>query len=194
MEKLTIEVYSFEELDEKAQKVALDKHRDVNVDYYWYTGVTENAKDTLAEQGFEEADILFSGFGSQGDGASFTATVNLDKLCKALGYSESDTKKLRGYEVDVTLRRTEHRYEHENTVTVDVDFSGDHTDESVKLCERLDKDAEALRYKLSREIYRDLEHEYFMRISDDVVKETLVEGDYKFLKDGSSNFEVTYGG
>lgn len=46
----------------------------------WYEHVIDMWKQALDQVGFENAEIQFSGFGSQGDGASFTADVDLYKL------------------------------------------------------------------------------------------------------------------
>lgn len=82
-------VYDFQEmLDGEADNVfsskAVDKAREwlllAVTDPDWYEYVFELWKSALAEIGFEDAEFQFSGFWSQGDGASFTATVDLPKL------------------------------------------------------------------------------------------------------------------
>lgn len=53
---------------------------DVNTDHDWWDCTAATWKDALAEIGFIDADIQFTGFWSQGDGASFTARVDAAKL------------------------------------------------------------------------------------------------------------------
>ena len=53
---------------------------DVNTDHDWWDCTVTTWKDALAEIGFIDADIQFTGFWSQGDGASFTASVDAVKL------------------------------------------------------------------------------------------------------------------
>lgn len=65
--------YSFEELSPEAQEKALDKYRDINVDYNdWHdTIITDFEEDLRDNFGFEDVKVQYSGFYSQGDGASF---------------------------------------------------------------------------------------------------------------------------
>lgn len=53
---------------------------DVNTDHDWWDCTVETWKNALAEIGFLDADIRFSGFWSQGDGASFTASIDAEKI------------------------------------------------------------------------------------------------------------------
>lgn len=53
---------------------------DANTDHDWWDCTVETWKNALAEIGFLDADIRFSGFWSQGDGASFTASVDAEKI------------------------------------------------------------------------------------------------------------------
>jgi len=52
----------------------IDKHRDINTDYDWWEGVYEDFKRVAKILGFDVdlKNVFFSGFCSQGDGASFT--------------------------------------------------------------------------------------------------------------------------
>lgn len=54
--------------------------RECATDYEWGTYTYEEWEKILAEIGFENAKINFSGFASQGDGASFTANLDIAKL------------------------------------------------------------------------------------------------------------------
>lgn len=66
----TITVYKFNELSENAKKTAIKKNRNWHVsDFYWYEHTLEEWKQLLNSIGIENAEIEFSGFGSQGDGA-----------------------------------------------------------------------------------------------------------------------------
>ena len=85
------ETYSFEELSPKAQENALDNNRDINVDYDgWEDGVTEEFKEEMREIGIDDITISYTGFNSQGDGASFTSDdVDTRKLFDAVGIKSS---------------------------------------------------------------------------------------------------------
>jgi hypothetical protein len=87
---ITKEVYTFKELIElekegrvstKTLEHVREKLREWATDgSWWYECVFDNWKPALDQIGFENADISFSGFWSQGDGASFTASIDVRKL------------------------------------------------------------------------------------------------------------------
>lgn len=70
MKTIQLELFTFDELSDDAKQTAINSERDNDcLDYYWYTNETEHFKDCLALIGFNNADISFGGFYSQGDGA-----------------------------------------------------------------------------------------------------------------------------
>lgn len=78
---------TFDELDDGEKEAALEKHRDWNVDAGsgWYDHVVGEWTEALERVGFRDVDVRFSGFSSQGDGASFTAkSTDVPKLVAAL--------------------------------------------------------------------------------------------------------------
>lgn len=93
------EVYTYEELLKLAEKHkgtdegkswsrAAEKARDwlgeANTDFEWWEYTYDLWKEALDQIGFENANISFRGFASQGDGASFTSSVNMRKLLNFL--------------------------------------------------------------------------------------------------------------
>ena len=74
MKTKTINVYSFDELSEQAKEKAREWFRAGTLDYEWWDGVFEDAKRVGALIGIGIDDIRFSGFWSQGDGASLSGT------------------------------------------------------------------------------------------------------------------------
>jgi len=84
--------YSFEDLPEESKKKALEKNRDINVEYQdWHDPVIEGFEEDMKELGLEDVIVEYSGFYSQGDGASFTARVDDEEkfLRDALGITNS---------------------------------------------------------------------------------------------------------
>ena len=63
----------FANLSAAAKTVARDWYRSDGFDYQWWDHIYDEWKEELKEMGFDGSDIAFSGFSSQGDGASFTA-------------------------------------------------------------------------------------------------------------------------
>lgn len=80
MRTIRTKVYQFNELTEQAKQKAIEKNRDINVDYDWYSYTIDEMKSTLQDKGFEDAAIYFSGFYSQGDVLCFDAKVNVEKF------------------------------------------------------------------------------------------------------------------
>jgi len=72
--------YSFDELSPEAQETALESYRDINTDYNdWHDPIIEGfIEDMMEEFGVDigTEDIFYTGFYSQGDGASFKGTVD----------------------------------------------------------------------------------------------------------------------
>ena len=63
MKTHTIKTYSFEELSQKAQEYAINTHRDINTDdYYWYEPIIEAQEEMLSSYGFNDTEIFFSRF------------------------------------------------------------------------------------------------------------------------------------
>src|SRR5258708_6719855 len=91
---ITKTVYTFRELlvlrkegktTEKAVHKAKDWLIEGQTDHDWWRYLHELWKKALDQIGFEHAEIAFSGFWSQGDGASFTASVNVTRLATFVG-------------------------------------------------------------------------------------------------------------
>lgn len=70
--KKEYQVYSFEELGEEARQKAIDSHRNFLFKVVDLDCETGEFKRLLEMYGFSDIKIYYSGFWSQGDGASFT--------------------------------------------------------------------------------------------------------------------------
>lgn len=81
--QITKTVYSFKELID-GKKAGVEKVRLTlqlrALNSSWDEDVIEDWKTALSQIGFEDAEIMYSGFATQGDGASFTASLNTEKL------------------------------------------------------------------------------------------------------------------
>ena len=215
------EEYSFEELSPEAQRNALDELRDINIEYSdWHETVIEDFEGDMKEDGLSDIEVSYSGFYSQGDGASFTGNVYdsgiFMKKCLDLKDDEwldmGDEKKpedegsrLRADLLDlgfdsrekltpdnfsISIIRDSSRYSHENTISGNVvieDVPESIEDEfpldeyAAKLEEMVTKWARAT----SLDLYEKLEKYYDELRSDEEIKETIIQNDYKFDKDGN---------
>jgi hypothetical protein len=70
----------FSELDEAAKAYAVEKYNDTN-DSWWSDSVIEMAQEDGKELGFDIDKVYFSGFWSQGDGASWVGRIDVVKWC-----------------------------------------------------------------------------------------------------------------
>lgn len=174
------------------------------LDYDWYDFVFENAVHMAAILGIEisttwhtgrrgehyqTTDIAFSGFCSQGDGASFAGSYSVAPNASALIREETDdktlhdladrlgtiqlTRRLQGAPALSATITTSGRYSHSNTMSVDVN-SEDDDDNHVDLGD-LESDITHLMREFADWIYEQLEAEHDWLHSDECVDEALAE-------------------
>ncbi len=215
------ETYSFEELSPEAQEKALDNDRYFNVDYQgWEDGVTEGFKEDMGEIGIDDIEINYTGFNSQGDGASFTSDdIDTRKLFDAIGIKSNkalnmevddersggenkefydlldtmedigqvDRNRIKPEEIRVWIKRTSSHYYHENTVEAEVEIwdEPDGWEEPDTFTVDLADQVTQYVRDLCKDLYRKLEKEYDYLTSDEAVKETLIDNDYKFDEEGN---------
>lgn len=174
-----------------AEKI-INKNFFINVDYNgWSEGTIEYFLGVISKNGFniELEDFSYSGFCSQGDGASFTGSINILTYLrnnKQLTRYRTLVKYLREGYIDnnVSIERSSSRYFHENTTYLgDVDVYI----ESIKAEEQLDEvleTLEELRKEYSIELYKDLEKDYNSLTSEESISGTLEANEYKFDEEG----------
>ena len=75
MDTMQIQVYEFSELPSNAQYHAIAEYGQPPDD--WHDEIIQRAKEEGPERGFNLNEVQFSGFHSQGDGASWTGFVDL---------------------------------------------------------------------------------------------------------------------
>ncbi len=193
MEIISIKTYDFEELEDSAKQKAIERLNDINMYDEWWDFVFEDVKEIAYILGIEIDNIYFRGFSSQGDGAMFEGSY---------AYKKESTKKIKSYapedkelhEIALNLSRIqkanfynlsaivkhEGRYYHprSNNISVYNQESNNVTDDHENGI------AEALR-DFMRWIYKRLEEEHDNLRSDVTIKETLEQGNYRFLEDGT---------
>ena len=185
MKTVQIELFTFEELAPEVQKKVIEDNRYLNVEYFdWYHSIIEEWTAKLEEAGYMEPEILFSGFYSQGDGASFTAKLDMEKFLT--GKYEA----LRGLELSGSVIRHNSRYVHENSTHVEIhDTEGNATKEQDALILDLEQDLNAKILSINKEIYKDLEDDYEFQTSDEVVRECLINQEGHYEKNGKQRYD-----
>ena len=128
--------YTFDQLSDRLMEKAIEANRDINTYHDWHEYAIEEFKGDLADEGVSVDAVQFTGFYSQGDGASFTGKVEDMKkfLVKTLGmtqYSDDELgelpvavkEKALGFIDSLTIafnRKYGSRYSHEKTCQADV--------------------------------------------------------------------------
>jgi len=199
MKTKTIEIYQFNELSGQAKRKTLDNFSGINTeDLAWYETTQEQFIESCKEQGFNIDEIYFSGFCSQGDGASFTGDIDYKRYLEYLGDNVGKGKfKLLTdnaliIDANFELIKTSHRYSHENTVEIDLSLGVNTDNENLSddidilmvdgLCDLMEQD----RLMLCNELYNSLESEYDYLTGSEAVEATLLANNYEFLIDGST--------
>jgi len=186
----TIEItaYKFAELDVKVQEKVLEDYRYVIVelDNEWYHPIIEGFEEDMLEYGIDP-EVSFSGFGSQGDGASFLSiTCDTDLLIRKLyetGHDISENALLDSKDYTIIIRRNDNHYAHENTMYVNYYSGGGielFPDEEEKLTDVV---LEWARTK-AKELYKNLEKYWDELTSDDEIMEYFEDNEFLFYENG----------
>ena len=188
---IEVDVFKFTELDGKAKDRAQQWLSEVATDHDWWEFVYDAWKEKLEEQGYDDPNIQFSGFWSQGDGASFSATVDVAKWIWFNKASEQYPNVLRvanevGIGVDI---RTDSRAVHEYSMTISSDLWSVDDEAASAEWEKFDLDKVILEdaRQLARQIYKDLKKEYYSITSDEALAD-LAEGNNWFFTSSGSRF------
>ena len=185
-------MFKFADLSDAAKAKAIESHRyDLVDDDFWSACTIEMFKENLESKGFRDVEISFSGFSSQGDGASFTSgVINVEEFLRSQGcYS-----KYRRYvpnnnynDITYSLKVTRFhgcRYVHENSVFVDESWGYTSTEnQENKIREIVEMISEFVKDE-SREIYKALECDYDGHTTDEAIAEHLTINEYEFTEDG----------
>lgn len=181
----------YQDLPEERKEQERQKYREHGLDYDWWEGVYNDAKETAEEFGLCIEDINFSGFWSQGDGVCYKGGISFEPC------DESELpEEVRGvyqtlHEVDSLMKiinrehylyaqiTTSGTYCHKHSMRFDFYNEGGLSNESSAVVKAREKDiCEALR-DYARWIYRTLEKEYEYLTSDECIDEQLHDEEYE---------------
>lgn len=185
MREVTVALYTIDELGGEARRRALDRARDINVaePELWHEDLTRVSgkypcefQEDAAEKGFGMEEFYFRGFGSQGDGASFEASVD---------YEDYIVKNRRGNRYRALLNaaraeggglsiKTRGHYCHSNTMHLDGHNRYYGSERAEEQAGELAGEVLRAARDLAREFYRSLEREYEYLTSDEAVEDALM--------------------
>lgn len=196
---------SFEDLSNEAKETARRKLRECEHYPYddWWDSVYEDAKRMGALIGIEIDEINFSGFCSQGDGASFIGRYKhksdgLEKITEECGGKDATLIRIaseltlmqttfalqHGFTFEVSIHRTDYRYSHSNTMQTGWE-DGDEPYASIPdECAEMDLKVQASLRSFADWIYKQLEAENDYLLSDECVDQHLA--DLSFDEDGET--------
>jgi hypothetical protein len=187
IETIQIKIAKFNELNEEQKNKVLEKYHDINVDNdYWYEGVKDDFHSILELLGFSVNNSFFTGFWSQGDGASFEAFFKIPENKKEL---KNRLKKLKEYAPKYLSKELENDFlsldfkewlkDGENHI--EIIQRGNYYHEYTMQC---DHDA-LLEFSrnLAAKYYKDLESQYNYLTSSEAIIETIENNDYEFNLD-----------
>lgn len=178
--------YDFSELAQPVQEKIISKWRenDVTFEIIHANDVIHDATEILKLIGFSDVKISYSGFNSQGDGASFTGNYeyNAQALEKVREYAPLDVKlheivaAIQACNVsNANIARHSYNYSHENTVITDAfDAEGNSIESEIGVEFAL----------LMKWIYSELQESYDWFNDDKTIRSEIIENDYKFLGTG----------
>jgi hypothetical protein len=185
---------TFAELNDEQKKQACEIMRDIEIsdsNCSWADDEVDYLKEQLVEYGITDANVQWSGFGSQGDGASVsTDHVNIEKfLRKVKSWSKFRAlhKLIADEQLSLKVYRGNHRYSHEYCVSGSLQFywSADYTNKQMELGTDLENLLTEVIRDLSRGLYKSLESEYDYRLTDEALTEMIECNDYQFSVDSN---------
>jgi len=189
MQIKTYKVYKFDELTLEQQDDAVEKLSDINVDYTrWDDWILEDFTIETEELGYKNIKCYYSGFCSQGDGACFTADVNIADWIKTHKASTRFKKLLtavkKGYWANMIITHN-YRYHYANSTDVAFEGQDDIGDKAYSQLEEMAEWVKEERVELGNKLYKELEHAFFYLTGKDAIIETIRANDYEFTENGA---------
>jgi len=175
----------FDELTKEQQAKVLDNLRDINVNFNgWHDGVQDDFINILELLGFYDIKTFFSGFWSQGDGASFSAKFTVPQTkkelktrLKALNEHAPTYFKETGLDKDFLTLDFSYALENEESYEV-IKQNGRYVHQNTMYCDNVG--LQEFARHLAAKYYIDLDADYEYLTSDEAVKETIESNDYEF--------------
>ena len=196
-EQIQITLFTFDELSEESQQRVIEPFSEAYEPHY--DVIYEDFASRMTEQYgalLKTEEITWSGFWSQGDGASFICDFDTEVLLPILKEELNEEQVALLEEIDAEIDcasiRTGYQYSHENTVRgkVSIYYGDTYYDRMVEINEIHDilenKLTEIIREE-SRNLYRQLEDFYDEEMEEEHIKEKIKQfyPDCRFREDGT---------
>jgi hypothetical protein len=202
MEETLTAVYKFEDLAPEIQAEIIENEKRYIAEDpgdWWSDPVIEGLHEELKEAGLTDIETEWSGFWSQGDGASFTARVfnseNKKFLSEVLGIKVLDEV---ADNIAISITRMSSRYSHSRTMDANVEVDGDDEVEkdmgtgfllTIDVTASLEPIEDALRdWARARadKLYKDLERAYNELFEDSSIREDIIARGGDYDEDGNT--------
>lgn len=187
MRTITHSIIAFSEMteDQKAKAIAFMTKREYESgDNSFADGIDSVYIEELEKHGFSGIKSSWSGFSSQGDGASFTAdSIDVEKFLREKGiWSQYRVlhNAIKSGELTMNVISTDNRYSHQYTVKGNVINYWPDTVKQETKAEELEVLVTEYIRELSSKFYRDLESAYDQSVSDEGIKDMIEANDYEF--------------
>lgn len=179
------------EFDKTIAEKIIEKNRYINIDYPWYDDTINDFIEEMEKRGIdiEYKNVKFSGFYSQGDGASFICNLSNTYIDNWITANKEEFPKLSnmvgkdfiyGY---VSKNGYANHYCHEKTVNAHIETAID-DNEFTEEMEKLERLIETNLRSYMVELYNRLEKGYDYLTSDESIIETLEANEYEFDENG----------
>lgn len=178
----------------------IEKYWDINVDHDWWQFTYDEFKIEMQTKGITVNDMNFTGFYSQGDGASFTGRIDMIAFLKVHELEQrfmGATFFAGQGELYVDINRGSSRYYHENSVNIDIeeDMYNNFEDDSVRYqvyetmqdvleteWKDLETEVEDICKGYMQDLYSKLRDEYESLTSREAIWETIVLNELHVLE------------
>lgn len=198
MKIVNVNAYSYSELSEKAKDKVKEWLNSSGIDDIFDDCEREYQTEELKELGYSDIDIQYSGFGSQGDGASIACMVDVLKFLdrsKLLSRFSPVVKLIRKNDVNTgvkIIRSTWGHYVHEKLLYSNTaDFEEQLFPDALS-SKAISNQIEAIGRMIleevqekSRELYKSLEANYDFHFTDEYMIDVCDSNEYLFDKYGN---------
>ena len=166
-----IKLYQLNELSEEIQKKVLERF--TSDDSFmlddWYEPIIEEFKQEMqTDYGCNVDEVYFSGFCSQGDGASFIGNVGIKDYLTATGLKtkyKSLSKYIEEYSPQVVITHSGH-YSHEYCMNFEDEYFNEGTEKQTNLLYSILDDISDTFRNEAKKLYKKLEDEYEYLMSE----------------------------